>query len=102
MRDGILQALSPSRCRQAKIDLFSSFAGWRLTNAAEEGRRGDEGERARDRIRLTGKNQFVVPTRDRMSSIVVRVLSRISICTSDVFTDARVSYGLPICYCHKI
>lgn len=46
-RDGILQALNPSR--QAKIDLFSSFAGWRLTNAAEESRRDGEQEGARER-----------------------------------------------------
>lgn len=35
--DGILQALNPTRRREAKIDLFSSFAGW-LTNAVEEER----------------------------------------------------------------
>lgn len=41
--DGILQALNLTRRREAKIDLFSSFAGW-LTNAVEEGRRRREGE----------------------------------------------------------
>jgi hypothetical protein len=75
-RRGILQALNSTRRRGAKIDLFSSFAGW-LTNAAE-GRGGRAGL-------VNGQK----PIRRRCGSnveCVSRLLSRVSV-------GARVPIG---------
>jgi len=100
-RRGILQALNSTRRRGAKIDLFSSFAGW-LTNATEG--RGE-------RVGLVN-GQKPIRRRRRGSNVecVGRRLSRVSVGVRVPIGNVSAVTCLPAsafrlrtrCHCHEI